>query len=213
MTDEPTARGASDANERQARVAAAVEEARRALGGTDNEGWPPPESLAPAIDQLTAVEAELSRHGENSNLVSVCLGIALGVRCLGAGADAAPEDRAQALRRLRWADAEGPLELPYVVEARMALVLLLVPWARSALRGAGPALLVTGDVRVVSESALRNLAEAAKRRPVTPASWPCSATRRRAPSSWPPQRAGARPPPPGGRCCSPPYPAARTRPS
>ncbi|KAB8166363.1 CHAT domain-containing protein [Streptomyces sp. 3MP-14] len=179
MTDEPTARGASDANERQARVAAAVEEARRALGGTDHEGWPPPESLAPAIDQLTAVEAELSRHGENSNLVSVCLGIALGVRCLGAGADAAPEDRAQALRRLRWADAEGPLELRYVVEARMALVLLLVPWARSVLRGVRPALLdallVTGDVRVVSESELRNLAEAARvldriaRTPLAPA--------------------------------------------
>ncbi|WP_327432467.1 CHAT domain-containing protein [Streptomyces sp. NBC_01236] len=142
----------------------AVLEARRLLNVSGAR--PSAETLGPVIDQLAGVEAALARKNEDFSTVFVHLGLLLGTRCLN-GRESAMSDskeRAEALRRLRWADHIGPSDNPLVVEARMMLIFLLAPWALPRIDGTRTALLdallAAADQRVLTESLLRDLTEA-----------------------------------------------------
>ncbi|WP_406333545.1 CHAT domain-containing protein [Streptomyces sp. NBC_00203] len=142
----------------------AVLEARRLLNVSGDR--PSAETLGPVIDQLADVEAALARKNEDFSIVFVHLGLLLGARCL-TGRESATfdsDERAEALRRLRWADRIGPSANPLVVEARMMLIFLLAPWALPRTDGTRTALLdallAAADQRVLTESLLRDLTEA-----------------------------------------------------
>ncbi|MEV6419577.1 CHAT domain-containing protein [Streptomyces sp. NPDC051662] len=142
-----------------------VLQARRLLGDTGVSS-PADEELRSAIDRLAAFEVELAENREDFSLVFVHLGILLGGWCLNRRQSASfdSEQRAEALRRLRWADRNGPLTDLLVVEARMMLLFLLAPWVvprsdgtPTALLGA---LLAAADARVVTETLRQDLTEA-----------------------------------------------------
>lgn len=107
----------------------ALREARRLLDHPD--GWPPVEKLEPVIERLTRVEAALAEEDESdlSHVVFVVLGIMFGAHCRTRreSASSASKERAQALRRLRWADRNGPPADLIVVQARMMLVFMPPP--------------------------------------------------------------------------------------
>ena len=155
--------GEGDAAALQAR---AVEVVRAAAQLMEKAGGPDDAELRDAIEQHLGVERELVANQLDFALVFVHLGILLGVRCHmrrdSGGADAA--ERAEALRRLRWADSHGPRDDPLVVQARMMLLFVLLPWAlprtdgsRTALQNA---LLDAADGRVLTEALRRDLIEA-----------------------------------------------------
>ncbi|MCT9076001.1 CHAT domain-containing protein [Streptomyces fulvoviolaceus] len=144
----------------------ALREARRLLDYP--HGWPPVETLEPVIERLTRVEVALAEKNESdlSQVVFVVLGIMFAVLCRtrNESASSGSKERAEALRRLRWADRNGPPADLIVVQARMMLVFLLAPWAlprpdgsRTAL---GAALFAAVDRRVLTEALRRDLAEA-----------------------------------------------------
>ncbi|MFE7566463.1 CHAT domain-containing protein, partial [Streptomyces sp. NPDC057539] len=143
----------------------AVLQARGLLGDTGVSS-PAEQELKSAIDRLVSFEAELAENREDFSLVFVHLGILLGGWCLNRRQSASfdSEQRAEALRRLRWADRNGPLTDLLVVEARMMLLFLLAPWVvprsdgtPTALLGA---LLVGADKRVLTETLRQDLTEA-----------------------------------------------------
>ncbi|MFE4372683.1 CHAT domain-containing protein [Streptomyces sp. NPDC056835] len=147
------------------RAADAVLEARRLLDDS-GDSWPVEEELGPAIDRLVAVEGELANNQQDFSSVFAHLGLLLGARCLNRRDSASfdPEERAEAQRRLRWVDRNGPLTALLAVQARMMLVFLLAPWAlprtdgtRTALQ---EALLTAADERVLTETLRRDLTEA-----------------------------------------------------
>ncbi|MER8069902.1 CHAT domain-containing protein [Streptomyces sp. NPDC094034] len=127
---------------------------------------PADKELRSAIDRLTAFEVELAQSGENVSLVFVHVGILLGGWCLNRRQSPSfdSEQRAEALRRLRWADRNGPLTDLLVVEARMMLVFLLAPWTLPRSDGTRTALLdallAVADEGVVTETLRRELTEA-----------------------------------------------------
>ncbi|MFI8239171.1 CHAT domain-containing protein [Streptomyces sp. NPDC085866] len=144
----------------------AVREARRLLDGPERR--PPAESLRPVGERLARAEAALAERHEEEFLpvVVIHLGLVLGARCLSRdeSASSGSSERTEALGRLRWADREGPLESLLLVQARMMLIFLLLPWmlpradgTRTALQ---VALLSAADERVLTESLRRDIAEA-----------------------------------------------------
>ncbi|MGW2701106.1 CHAT domain-containing protein [Streptomyces sp. NPDC001340] len=145
----------------------AVREARRLLDLA--ERWPPAETLRPVGERLIAAEAALAERNEEEFLpvVTIHLCLVLGARCLSRdeSASSGSSERTAALQRLRWADRKvGPPESLLVVQARMMLVFLLVPWmlprpdgTRTALQ---KALLSAADDRVLTESLRRDITEA-----------------------------------------------------
>ncbi|MFE7302434.1 CHAT domain-containing protein [Streptomyces sp. NPDC057579] len=76
----------------------------------------------------------------------------------------ASSERAEAIRRLRWVDHNGPLDERYAVLARMLLVPLLIPWALPRADGTRTrlqeALLDAADERMLTEALRRDLTEA-----------------------------------------------------
>ncbi|MFE6668069.1 CHAT domain-containing protein [Streptomyces sp. NPDC057697] len=149
--------------ELRGRAAAAVRAAGRLLAG---EGWKDGTRLESAIEELLSPERELLRHGVEHPDVCVHAALLIGTRCHlrrdGTACD--PDERAEALRRLRRVDREGPLDAPLVVLSRMLLLFLLTPWvlpradgSRTALRNA---LLDAADGRVLTDALCRDLVEA-----------------------------------------------------
>ncbi|MEV5387586.1 hypothetical protein [Streptomyces sp. NPDC052721] len=133
-------------------------------------GREPAEAWSPVIDRVTGVEAALREHGEDLSvvLVLVLVGPVLGMRGPSRG-DRVPsgsgaEDRAEALRRPRWADRQGPQDHLLVAAARMVLVFLLAPWALPRADGTGTVrnvLLSPGHGEgLLTESVRRDLGEA-----------------------------------------------------
>ncbi|MFJ9867247.1 CHAT domain-containing protein [Streptomyces sp. NPDC101165] len=144
----------------------AVREARRLLDLSERR--PAAETLTPVGERLIAAEVALTERNEEEFLpvVIIHVGLVLGVRCLSRdeSASSGSSERTAALRRLRWADRNWPLESLLVVQARMMLVFLLVPWmlpradgTRTALQ---EALLSAADERVLTESLRRDITEA-----------------------------------------------------
>ncbi|TVZ97681.1 CHAT domain-containing protein [Streptomyces sp. BK340] len=145
----------------------AVREARRLLDLAEH--WPPAETLRPVGERLIAAEAGLAGRNEEEFLpvVTIHLCLVLGARCLSRNesASSGSSERTAALQRLRWVDRKvGPPESLLVVQARMMLVFLLVPWmlprpdgTRTALQ---EALLSAADDRVLTESLRRDITEA-----------------------------------------------------
>ncbi|MFF1651487.1 CHAT domain-containing protein [Streptomyces sp. NPDC058240] len=144
----------------------ATEAIRAVVRLAEGKGWSDEAQLGSLIDRLHSVERELIRHEEDFSLVFVHLGLLLGVRCNmrrdGKALD--PDERAEALRRLRWVDRHGPLADQLALQARMMLLFLLVPWAlpradgtRTALQNA---LLDVADGQVLTEALRCDLTEA-----------------------------------------------------
>ncbi|MFF4574071.1 CHAT domain-containing protein [Streptomyces sp. NPDC001410] len=144
----------------------AVREARRLLDLAEH--WPPAETLTPVGERLVSAEVALTERNEEEFLpfVIIHLGLVLGACCLSREetASSGSSERTEALRRLRWADRRGPLDSLLVVQARMMLIFLLVPFAlpradgtRTALQ---EALLSAADERVLTESLRRDITEA-----------------------------------------------------
>ncbi|MEU6671176.1 CHAT domain-containing protein [Streptomyces sp. NPDC046727] len=158
--------GGTGPAERQAEADGAVREALRLYHVS--EGWPPVEALDPVIDRLVRAEAALAQHKEDFTGVFIVLGLMVGTRYLSRG-DATSygsgaEDRAEALRRLRWADRNGPLTDLFIAQARMMLVFVLVPWALPRRDGTRTvltdALLAATDDEVLTDALRRDLTEA-----------------------------------------------------
>ncbi|MFC9244720.1 CHAT domain-containing protein [Streptomyces sp. NPDC057136] len=168
MTDERPRgeRGADDARGAAERRDRAQELVRVTGGLIEGTGWTVEGALGDAIRRLTEMERELIAHEEDFSLVYIHLGLLLGTRChvrLEGGA-CDPDERAEAIRRLRWVDRNGPLDAPRTVLCRMLLMFLLVPWAlpradgsRTALQNA---LLDAGDGRLMTDALRRDLTEA-----------------------------------------------------
>ncbi|MGW2740720.1 CHAT domain-containing protein [Streptomyces sp. NPDC001450] len=144
----------------------AVREARRLLD-LPGSRQQPAEAFGPVVERLADAEAALAERNERDFLpvVVMHLGFVLGARSLSRGesASSGSSERTEALRRLRWADT-GPLDNLLVVQARMMLLFLLVPWmlpradgTRTALQ---EALLSAADDRVLTESLRRDITEA-----------------------------------------------------
>ncbi|MDV9200844.1 hypothetical protein R6M67_37270, partial [Streptomyces sp. Wh19] len=149
--------------ELRGRAAEAVRAVGRLMEGGDweDEAW-----LGPAIDELLSLERELIQHEEDFSDVFVHVALLIGARChiRRGGTTLDPDERAEALRRLRWVDRHGPLDAPLAVLSRMMLLFLLMPWAlpradgsRTALQNA---LLDVADGRVLTEAVRRDLIEA-----------------------------------------------------
>ncbi|MCT2548142.1 CHAT domain-containing protein [Streptomyces atratus] len=149
--------------ELRGRAAEAVRAAGRLMEGGDwkDETW-----LGPAIDELLSLERELIQNEEDFSDVFVQVALLIGARChiRRDGTTLDPDERAEALRRLRWVDRHGPLDAPIAVLSRMMLLFLLMPWAlpradgsRTALQNA---LLDVADGRVLTEAVRRDLVEA-----------------------------------------------------
>ncbi|MER6682923.1 hypothetical protein [Streptomyces olivaceoviridis] len=152
---------------RQAELAEALQEACRLLHAATGEE--PAGVWSPVIERLTGIETALREHGEDFSVVFVFVGLVLGTRQLRGGehgsSGSGAEERAQALRRLRWADRNGPVDDLLVVQARMLLVFLLVPWALPRADGTDTvlrsALLTPGyGEDLPTESVRRDLGEA-----------------------------------------------------
>ncbi|GGY89847.1 hypothetical protein GCM10010300_37560 [Streptomyces olivaceoviridis] len=155
------------AAERQEELAEALQEAYRLLHAAT--GGEPAEAWSPLLERLTGIETALREHGENFFVVFVFVGLVLGMRRLHGGEHASSgsgaRERAEALRRLRWADRNGPVDDLLVVQARMLLVFLLVPWALPRADGTDTvlrsALLTPGyGEELLTESVRRDLVEA-----------------------------------------------------
>lgn len=121
---------------------------RRAFGRSSNEGRhspvpdlveaseildrlaaasrPRPEVLDIVIDQLTTLERHMPKGDPARRLVVPHLGLLLADRSL-ADDSARSGDRAEALRRLRWAHRHGPTRNSLAVRARLALLNVLAP--------------------------------------------------------------------------------------
>ncbi|MCX4851184.1 CHAT domain-containing protein [Streptomyces sp. NBC_00893] len=149
--------------ELRGRAAAAVRAAGRLM---EDEGWQDETRLGPAIDELLSLERELIQNEEEFADVFVHVALLIGTRChlRRDGTTLDPEERAEALRRLRWVDRHGPLDAPLAVLSRMLLIFLLAPWAlpradgsRTALQNA---LLDVADGRVLTAAVRRDLTEA-----------------------------------------------------
>ncbi|MFD4116631.1 CHAT domain-containing protein [Streptomyces niveus] len=168
MTDE-VSRGRSGRDDAQGAVERrdrAVEIVRATDQLMDETGWTDESAMGEAIHQLSAMERELLAHQEDFSLVFVHLGLLLGARCHLRRENKAydPDERAEAIRRLRWVDRNGPLDAPRTVLCRMLLMFLLVPWAlpradgsRTALQNA---LLDADDGRLLTDGLRRDLTEA-----------------------------------------------------
>ncbi|MFF8732355.1 CHAT domain-containing protein [Streptomyces sp. NPDC015171] len=151
---------------RQEEAGRAVQESRRLLDSS--EGWPPVAELDTVIDRLVAAETALAVNEEDFSGVFIVLGLMFGTRCRSRGDDmpsaSASQDRAEALRRLRWADRHGPSTGPLFVQARMMIVFLLAPWSLPRPDGSRTvlqdALLTVGDDTVLTESMRQDLTEA-----------------------------------------------------
>ncbi|MYR42106.1 hypothetical protein GTW67_08735, partial [Streptomyces sp. SID5910] len=156
--------GDAGVTELRKEAAEALAEARRLLDVRG--GWAPADAFGPVIDRLAGVETALAREGAGFSVVFVHLGILRGARCMsrGDGGSSDPEERDEALRRLRWADGTGPLTDPLAVQARMMLVFLLAPWALPRADGTRTALLdallSAADGQVLTASLRRDLTEA-----------------------------------------------------
>ncbi|GAB2886372.1 CHAT domain-containing protein [Streptomyces mayteni] len=141
-----------------------VRDANRVMAAVG--GATPPQDVRPMLAELAGIESELKWRGADFGQVFLFRGLLLGHWCLGLGADrpAGPQPRAEALRRLRWADRSGPSDHPLVRLARMMLVALLAPWTLPRPDGTRTvlhqALLAVGDGGVLTESARRDLMEA-----------------------------------------------------
>ncbi|MEV4999085.1 CHAT domain-containing protein [Streptomyces niveus] len=168
MTDE-SSRGRSGRDDAQGAVERrdrAVEIVRATDQLMDETGWSDEGAMTSAIRQLSAMEQELIAHQEDFYLVFVHLGLLLGARwhLRRENNPCDPDERAEAIRRLRRVDQDGPLDAPRAVLCRMLLLFLLVPWAlpradgtRTALQNA---LLGAGDGRLLTDALRRDLTEA-----------------------------------------------------
>ncbi|MFF7366771.1 CHAT domain-containing protein [Streptomyces tricolor] len=120
----------AEAAELRRELGDALREAHRLFDGPPGEGSA--EALVPVINRLGRLQTRLAEH-EDFAVVFVELGLLLGAYCLRKGdhtsSDAGSWERTEALRRLRWADRQGPSAHPLVVQARMMLLFLLTPWA------------------------------------------------------------------------------------
>ncbi|GGS61603.1 CHAT domain-containing protein [Streptomyces cinerochromogenes] len=154
------------AAERRRESAEAVREARRLLDDTTNRSA---DALVPVAHRLNRVETALREHGEDFSGVFVFLSLVVGTYCLLRGehtpSDSASRERDEVLRRLRWVDRHGEPDDLLVVQARMMLVFLLVPWAMPRADGSHTvlrdALLTAGQgADLLTESLRRDLTEA-----------------------------------------------------
>ncbi|MGW6054289.1 CHAT domain-containing protein [Streptomyces sp. NPDC055189] len=168
MTDE-TPRGeygadaARQAAARQDRAVEVVHATHQLMEETD---WSDESALTDGIRKLAALEQELIARKEDFALVFIQLGLLQGARCHlrreSKGCD--PDERAEAIQRLRWVDRNGPLDGSHAVLCRMLLMFLLVPWALPRADGTYTALqnalLDAGDGRLLTDALRRDLGEA-----------------------------------------------------